>query len=785
MTRPMETSLYDSKGRNESSTYNTRRHNRESSNAIGLSCFRSNSVKIHDGNQQVAGIFDVSSDEFEAIKKADYKLPLPSFTSRPDIRATSPYFPHDLVDNDWNPLLNDEWMKQFPNLMGGNYRFIRDDDTTDGPFKIRHLITLDHSAPFSGPHTAISIRQGLDKGMFFHIPAALNKYQLRNVHVAIESLWTEPDEKKLELINANKMRLADIPFSLIPNEAWSDIGPPIAPYPISKSSKAPFAGPHTFVYNQGKHLKGWILHVPRYLTEEERRNAENNFKKLTQDPWNWGNGADDSTSLVHDRSMQDIIDLNKATKAQNMMLDLLQDTIGLDFGARDSKDFLIKIPYPIWSGWPQLQEPKEPRALESLIPDQDLVAWRFQYASDHSSDEVQDLDNRVIHVNSSEEAAEKVFAKNLRDRYKVLQENGMIKSDYHESTGRPRSKTYRDSQASRDWGSTRSSLGSDQELGPLPQCRNKGDSSKMTGGELPPRLREPSADASTEMTDLNDKEAPNSSRKHSRGDLEIILDSLDARTISLSGSFESRGSVDTLSLNSDSHGRIYDSFSPVDQQTLPESLLMPQITLYEQFAREILTDLVFNQSQHEQDTERRNRPHYASGEKVRAEESDGLYEKNEKKIPHRKSFSKRVSGRKSVVSHNNGQNDENVREPRHESRATPTKIESTQVHDEPNRKFPSTSTGEGEGCIDTSNCERLSSLSELALLEQIAGNVESYSLQHRFPEGNDTVNRPTLRGLRRLAFFLALSSVAAFKMPLDETLVLPPVILANINTSDI
>ena len=47
------------------------------------------------------------------------------------------------------------------------------------------------------------------------------------------------------------------------------------------------------------------------------------------------------------------------------------------------------------------------------------------------------------------------------------------------------------------------------------------------------------------------------------------------------------------------------------------------------------------------------------------------------------------------------------------------------------------------------------------------------------------MNRPTLRGLRKLAFFLALSSVTAFEMPLDETLVLPPVILANINASDI
>lgn len=70
------------------------------------------------------------------------------------------------------------------------------------------------------------------------------------------------------------------------------IGPSPAPYLMTVSTYPPFLGPRTYIRNSGHHLRGWLLHVPRFLTKEEIMIATTNLRHMADGSDNWGHRHD-------------------------------------------------------------------------------------------------------------------------------------------------------------------------------------------------------------------------------------------------------------------------------------------------------------------------------------------------------------------------------------------------------------------------------------------------------------------------------------------------------------
>ena len=87
---------------------------------------------------------------------------------------------------------SENWEQEFSNLKNGTPRLVRDDNG-NGPFSKRHIVTKSPKAPFSGPHTAIAITDGPDRGKWLHVTRKLSKEEAVSTMTDMFWLWNIRD----------------------------------------------------------------------------------------------------------------------------------------------------------------------------------------------------------------------------------------------------------------------------------------------------------------------------------------------------------------------------------------------------------------------------------------------------------------------------------------------------------------------------------------------------------------------------------------------------------------
>lgn len=336
----------------------------------------------------------------------------------------------------------DEWETKYPNLKGGQFRFVWDYNKLKPPLTKRHLITHSPKAAFSGPHTAIKIPHGPDKGCWLHVPVRLTDDEAAFASTAISWVWTDfahSDGGKpgFLAIMSGRSR-APKPFYAISTDSWKLLGPPGAEYPLTDSVDAPFAGPRTVLYNAGLFFKGLYMHVPRFLTSSEVKVAETNLRYLCNRRWEWGKENEVRQKLHKNRQKTEeaIVFLQQQKKA----VKFLEKDIFLDFSAQDRETDTTSGLALLWCMEPDL-----------LTEYEDLAS----VASSHPSED--DLDLRHVEVDSEEEADARATYKRRSEFLKDMERKGKTKPLYDPVTGKPNDWIYRDPQGSRYSGSTVSS----------------------------------------------------------------------------------------------------------------------------------------------------------------------------------------------------------------------------------------------------------------------------------------------------------------------------------------
>lgn len=224
------------------------------------------------------------------------------------------------------------------------YRYVRSSNMYGhAPFRKPHFVSSSTAPPFSGPHTAISIPLGSDYGRYMHISRTLRAADMGLVELAIYWLWT--GIRKDEGTGQGPTPPVAGPIISPSILARNKIGPPAAPYPMSESTFPAFVGPRTFILNTGAVLNGWLLQIPRYLSQEEIVMASDKLQDITNEVSQWSVEFDSSCRLGVKRSVDEQSVLAEYLEQQNRNMTLLKEVMGLDFAAQDDKR---GTSVPIW-----------------------------------------------------------------------------------------------------------------------------------------------------------------------------------------------------------------------------------------------------------------------------------------------------------------------------------------------------------------------------------------------------------------------------------------------------
>ncbi|KAF2002584.1 hypothetical protein P154DRAFT_573787 [Amniculicola lignicola CBS 123094] len=273
------------------------------------------------------------------------------------------------------------------------------------------MISEFKSAPdgYGGPHTAISITHGPDRGKFLHIGRELSDDQWIWTTDALSYIWDPSLMGTASKIGmgssasgSSEGGISKLAFGFIAKEHWSLLGPPQVPYPITTRVKAPFAGPHTAIAIGGAFFRGWYIHVPRYLTRDEITIAEENVKDACNVAWEWG--AQNDTAATTPLKMSDIIlTKNKELyEEQNTTADLLEHDVGLDFAAQDPVQLFEAGFKPVWVDRNlelSYQLPKLPSARPVVSTKEESPDTEFSHASPASDHAFGDLDDDdILHM---------------------------------------------------------------------------------------------------------------------------------------------------------------------------------------------------------------------------------------------------------------------------------------------------------------------------------------------------------------------------------------------------
>jgi hypothetical protein len=224
-------------------------------------------------------------------------------------------------------------------------RFIKDAKEGPAPFTKPHIITDTFKTPFTGPHTAIEIPFGPDRGKFLHLPRNLSATEINLAALAIFWLWSGYRKYKGPQTPAETTTMdmaPTIPRKMILAQM---VGPPSAPYPMTVSTFPPFLGPRTYIRNYGHHLRGWLLHVPRFLTKEQIRIASKNLRRTADGPDSWGHRHDPYFMFEIKREPLEDLMLTDLLHQQELAATFLHEMVGLDFSVQDQES---DGPTPIW-----------------------------------------------------------------------------------------------------------------------------------------------------------------------------------------------------------------------------------------------------------------------------------------------------------------------------------------------------------------------------------------------------------------------------------------------------
>lgn len=229
-----------------------------------------------------------------------------------------------------------------------DYRYIRSSDTYGrAPFSRPHFVSNSTDPPFSRPHTRISIPFGTDFGKYMHIPRALRATELGLAELAIFWLWSGLRRREgTGKTTTTKTTTNHGPVISPALLAHHKTGPPAAPYPMTQSTFPAFVGPRTCILNTGAVLNGWLLQIPRYLSDKEIAVAEKKLRQITDKISPWSLDVDPSCRLGMKRSEGEEKGLMGVLEEQKKDMMLLKDVVGLDFAAQDGKDGTSSV--PIW-----------------------------------------------------------------------------------------------------------------------------------------------------------------------------------------------------------------------------------------------------------------------------------------------------------------------------------------------------------------------------------------------------------------------------------------------------
>ncbi|KAH7389434.1 hypothetical protein DE146DRAFT_664104 [Phaeosphaeria sp. MPI-PUGE-AT-0046c] len=195
-----------------------------------------------------------------------------------------------------------------------------------------------------------------------HTPRKLRAADMGLAELAIYWLWTGlRKDEGLERVATSPSSGPIITPALL---ARHKTGPPEAPYPMSESTFPAFVGPRTCILNTGAVLNGWVLQIPRYLSEGEILVASGRLQVITNRVSRWSLRVDPSCTLGVKRSMDEDSALMDYLKQQSNKMTLLKDVIGLDFGAQGNQH---EMSTPIWvqkfTMNMSLETPKKPTML--------------------------------------------------------------------------------------------------------------------------------------------------------------------------------------------------------------------------------------------------------------------------------------------------------------------------------------------------------------------------------------------------------------------------------------
>ncbi|KAF1835111.1 hypothetical protein BDW02DRAFT_568396 [Decorospora gaudefroyi] len=225
-------------------------------------------------------------------------------------------------------------------------RYIRRALIGRAPFAKPHLITCSDAAPFAGPHTAIQIPLGPDMGKWLHVAKDLRAAEINLADLAIYWLWSglrRNEGKSLEAETTSAAMAPSSPHAVVRQQM---MGPPDSWFPMTDSVEPPFLGPRTFICNTGKHLEGWVLHIPRFLTKQEIQTATRNLKRTCSLPNGWAARHDPDYTRGIKRTPEEESELAELLKQQDRAAEFLLDVIGLDFAAQDEPQDGVT---PVWA----------------------------------------------------------------------------------------------------------------------------------------------------------------------------------------------------------------------------------------------------------------------------------------------------------------------------------------------------------------------------------------------------------------------------------------------------
>jgi hypothetical protein len=253
-------------------------------------------------------------------------------------------------------------------------RFIQDAKEGPAPFTKPHVITDSSKAPFTGLHTAIEIPFGPDRGKFMHLPCGLRATEINLAALAIFWLWSGYRKYKGPQTPAETTTMEMAP--IIPRKMIlaQMKGPPSAPYPMTVSTFPPFLGPRTYIRNYGYHLRGWLLHVPRFLTKEQIRIASTNLRHMAEGPDSWGHRYDPYFTLEIKRAPPENLILIDLFHKQELAMTFLHEMVGLKFSVQDQES---DGPTPIWVNAPNVWKPAVTphRRMQVLTPPPTDSEW--------------------------------------------------------------------------------------------------------------------------------------------------------------------------------------------------------------------------------------------------------------------------------------------------------------------------------------------------------------------------------------------------------------------------